>query len=162
MYEYLSSLLLASCSCAIETRLTSTFWLYCCCCCWYGLVLDLVRHIFAKWFGFPHFWQVFSSAGHEPVLWGRASPHWWHVLDRICWDFAPRGLVCLSWWTKLASSDVRERLFSIIVACHSPTSNLRALAGRFSRVRASSWSEYLWIKWFWLAVSYDYSFDLFE
>ena len=102
VYRCSSSLLLLPSSCAAETWLTFEFWL--CCCWWHGLVVDLVRHIFTKWFGFPHFHQVLPLAGHGLVLCGHVSPHWRHVFEHVCWGPVPcglRGFVCFSWWTRL-------------------------------------------------------------
>ena len=83
VYRYSSSLLLASSFCAAEAWLTIAFWLRCCW--WCSLEVDLVRHIFAKWFGFPHFRQVLLLARHGLALCGHASPHWRHVFEHVCW-----------------------------------------------------------------------------
>ena len=117
-------ILLASFSCAAETWLMFAFWLRCCW--WCGLEVNLVRHIFAKSFGFPYFLQ--HLARHGLALCGHASPHW-HVFERVCWGFVSFGLhafVCFSWWTRFTSSDVWEDSFpfQLPTSCLLPNSVL--------------------------------------
>ena len=96
---------------------------------WDNSGCDLVRHILAKWFGFPHFLQVFHFAGHGLSVCGQAKPHWWHTLELF--ELCTKVDCCLNLCCLLCSSwsvSVEVTTCSMPSAWFSLSSSTRAPA----------------------------------
>ena len=111
-----------------------------------------VKHILAKWFGFPHFLHVCPLAGHGLPLWGHVRPHLRHVFE-----VDVLGLNCVFVLGCRPRTTLTPSLFdwlqlsfsSVPVAWVSLISRLQALDRRSLRERFSSRSAYLLsrLKW---------------